>query len=330
MDAFGTSYLVAADRPLLGAVALVACLVGGTATHGGEKSAMTGIPVPVGKVNLAANWSAAPKADPLVRSLATKPALMSTVKLSSRALSSRSLAPALSPKASLAATRIDRPEQTATAAPAPTVSAPSTALAAAVPAFAALSATPAVSTTAVDMPETPSAELSTGSTGPVVAAADSLVPRLAPLAATAHPIDAEPLRLVNSPELRKFDLSNYRREPLKPTRLAQSRKGAAAASAKAHRTDRLIDDILYHQTTVSVAGKTSEGITVRIGPDMKPSIKVGDLVDLVSSQMDPDSVARFSMASSANEYVSFATLRSAGFEVKYDAANDSIAISASQ
>ncbi|MBS0474842.1 MAG: hypothetical protein JSR28_06805, partial [Proteobacteria bacterium] len=64
------------------------------------------------------------------------------------------------------------------------------------------------------------------------------------------------------------------------------------------------------------------------GPDMKPSIKVADLLGLVSAQMDPDALARFSMASSAGEYVSFATLRNAGFDISYNAGTDSIAISA--
>ena len=61
---------------------------------------------------------------------------------------------------------------------------------------------------------------------------------------------------------------------------------------------------------------------------MKPSIKVADLLGLVAAQLDQDSAARFTAAASAQEYVSLANLREAGFTVTYNAAADSISIGA--
>jgi hypothetical protein len=92
----------------------------------------------------------------------------------------------------------------------------------------------------------------------------------------------------------------------------------------------VVGNAVYHQVSVIVAGSDGKSADVRIGADMKPSIKVGDLLGLVSDRMDPDSAARFAAASSAGDYVSLATLRAAGFDVSYNAGTDSISISVSQ
>ncbi|MDE2437251.1 MAG: hypothetical protein KGM49_13430 [Sphingomonadales bacterium] len=152
----------------------------------------------------------------------------------------------------------------------------------------------------------------------------------APVAAVPAPI-AEPLKIVSSPELRRFDLARFAPSAkTRPAHLAAAKSRTTAVAAKTHAVDQLIDGVVFHQTSILVAGHPGGDIAVRIGSDMKPSVKVADLIGLVSAQMDPDSVARFSLASSAGEYVSFATLRSAGFEVSYNAAADSIAIGVSQ
>lgn len=139
------------------------------------------------------------------------------------------------------------------------------------------------------------------------------------------------LDLIAGPEIAGFDLARVRGStPTTSAALAKpATKPLAAAKAGASLPrDHAVGDAIFHQVGLSVGGSPAQAISVRIGSDMKPSIKVADLLGLVADQLDPDSAARFTAAASAQDYVSLATLREAGFQVAYNAAADSISISA--
>lgn len=157
--------------------------------------------------------------------------------------------------------------------------------------------------------------------------------------ATAAPADlaagpaAVPLRLVSPPDLRGFDLAQVGRavKQASPELAEGSAKPAGPSKLEVFGSkSSIVGDTIFHQLTVSIAGSDGKSVDVRIGGDMKPSLKVGDLLALVSDRMDPDSAARFAAASSAGEYVSLATLRAAGFDVAYNAGADSISITVAQ
>jgi hypothetical protein len=141
---------------------------------------------------------------------------------------------------------------------------------------------------------------------------------------------AVPFRLVNPPELRGFDLGRMSALPKSvPAGFAKA-PAKSPVSGKVEglgKKDTVVGDAVFHQVSVTVAGSDAKAIDVRIGADLKPSIKVGDLLGLVSDRMDPDSAVRFAAASSAGDYVSLATLRAAGFDVTYNAGADRISIS---
>ncbi|MDE2412618.1 MAG: hypothetical protein KGM18_12680 [Sphingomonadales bacterium] len=352
MDTFHPSFVVLADRPLLGAVALAACLAGGTATQSADGIAMAGVPTPVSGTKFAPGWEAGAPAAPgavvegLRSHLATTPQAAVHLVGPARhelapqprhlAIHTGPIAPVpVSPVAALVP-EIQAPLTVAPLSVAqlpltPVAVAPKSVAPVATPAALAAS-TPVVAVSSIaplapDLAATPAVEPSgVGLVGS--AAVVAKVPLGTTIQTVAPPAaDPAPLKLLSSPELRRFDLAAYRK-PAPKSALAASRKGAAALSAKARTADRLVDDVVYHQSAISVAGHSAGSIAVRVGPDMKPSIKVADLLGLVSAQMDPDALARFSMASSAGEYVSFATLRNAGFNISYNAGTDSIAISA--
>ena len=168
------------------------------------------------------------------------------------------------------------------------------------------------------------------------AAAPSAAPRAEPSAQASAPAPtpmAQPLHLVSSPQLRKFDLARIHvLPPAPPATLAPSRARPDRLGNVRHAgaKDRLVEGTVFHRVTVTVAGSALRTLELKIGADMKPSIKVGDLLGLVSDRMDPASVARFESAASAQVYVSLADLRAAGFNVSYNAGADSISITAGE
>ena len=191
-------------------------------------------------------------------------------------------------------------------------------------------ASPAVVQTLVRAPETAvalaqvaSKLTATSGSLPVETSVQKAEPKPAPT--------IQPLRLIDSPQLRKFDLARMHAPPRTPS-AALVRSGAnPAQSGKVRITgvkDKLVGDVVFHRVTVTVAGSPAKPLDVRIGADMKPSLRVGDLLGLVSDRMDPASANRFASAASADEYVSLAALRAAGFSVSYNAATDSISIGA--
>lgn len=319
MDFMQHGFAIQADRPLLGAFALAACLAGGTATQN-----HAGVPRAVDTVRFASGWDAGAPRQP-----------DRTITAMAATLAPPAAAPAVGAKRLEVSpvqpnhVHLTKPITLKPAAVSPAPAAPA---ADRIAALAVLPSTalPVIDTGPASLPDIvmPAAEpapqpqlAAAAPAAPVAPTATEKVVEAAPAPAPA------PLQLVTSPELRRFDLAKFDKAPPRAAKLAASRKSAATASAKARPADRLIDGVVYHHASVEVAGQAGGDIAVRIGPDMKPSVKVADLLGLVSAQMDPDTLARFQLASSASDYVSFATLRSAGFEVKYNAAADSIAIS---
>lgn len=314
MDAFQQRFAFHADRPLLGAFAVAACLAGGTATQN-----HAGIPRGVDGIRFAAGWNAGAPQQPDQTITALTAALAPSIAAPK---GSKRPVPAINPPAPRLTVKpwAETPRAPASVPKAPIAAPVALAMPAAAPSVPDLSPA-AVSLAEGAVPTVAVAELVT--VQKVTAVAPGAVAK--PL----EPADVAeaPLALVTSPELRRFDLAKFNKAAPRPAKFAASRKSAPAAAAKAKTPDRLIDGVVYHHASVEVAGQSGGEIAVRIGPDMKPSVKLADLLGLVSAQMDPDTLARFQLASSAGDYVSFAALRSAGFDVKYNAAADSIAIS---
>lgn len=63
-------------------------------------------------------------------------------------------------------------------------------------------------------------------------------------------------------------------------------------------------------------------VPLRIGSTNLVSVRLGDLLALVADRMDPAAHSRLVGSRQADEYVSFSTLRDAGIDLRYDAAND--------
>lgn len=317
MDTLSPSLVLFYDRPLLGAVAFAACLAGGTATHdasaGGPKfDNNSARPAPVSyAVRIA---PALPSSAKLAAATRTAFALPRAELATSAAIVKATMP--VAPAAKFTAATVDRAPVAVPkveAVPAALVSAP-----ARQSEPAGLAAAPAIA--AAEVALAPAA----AQTASLASVAGVPVETLAP--AKIAPSASAPLELVSSPELRRFDLANFRQPVAPKAKLAAASRKTAPVAGKARTATRLVDEVLFRQTGLSIGGHPSGEVAVRIGPDMKPSIKVGDLLDLVSAQMDADALARFNLASSANEYVTFAQLRSAGFDVQYNAGSDSIAI----
>lgn len=333
MDTLQPVHFLLPERPLLGAMAVVACLAGGTATRN-----MAATVLPLSSPAFAAGWNQGASHNPGASLAAVKSGLLATPAAVPSALESR---------------RMDvRPDVRLTAATRPSLSDNALTNKDKITAKVHQDAPvilPAASTpTALVAPVAMVAPLDTRALGPAALVPQGAAPSVAPAAlvqparqgtmprpgdgagpAARAAADA-PLKLLASPELKRFDLARYRGSVgREAANLAASapKKSAAMAGQAAKPRARLIDGTVYHEATVRIAGQDSGGIAVRIGPDMKPSVKLGDLLGLVSAQMNPDDLARFSAAASAGDYVSFATLRSAGFTVDYNAAADTIAIS---
>ena len=304
------------DKPLLGVWAVVTCLAGGAATQNAAGAAQ-----PISQVDFKQGWEAGAPAHP-------------------------ALALAAIPQA--AARQSTRIEQ---GPPAMRINAYPVLPRAVMPGPVDHIAMLAASTAPVDRIE-PVAELA-GSTMVNAPVAPVVAPALASLAEADARVEPGKLAdtglqtlgapapgaspaglpgLVNRSEFKDFNLARVAgsRGPgtteLVPSKATPKALSGQTAKARSALKDRVLDESLIHVTGVTIGGQSAGTIDVRIGADMKPSVKVGDLLALVASQMDPDTYARLSVASGAEEYVNFATLRSAGFDVRYSAGTDSISI----
>jgi hypothetical protein len=302
------------DRPLLSQMAIATVLVGSAAAL-----SSAGIAVPVSQVGYAKGWD---QKAPAAASFAPARAIAQVPENVRISVSPRIAM--VAPRSVLAEPHAAMP-RIAPAQPAPLVLARPVAIAA-TPGPAEL----------VPLPVAPPVSVLAPPSVPVAGPADPALamPAAAPVAAEMKLAASAPsLRLVNPPELRGFDLAKLsgpnRAVPAGFVRAATK----SAVSGKVEglgKKDTVVGDAVFHQVSVSVAGSDGKSIDVRIGADMKPSVKVGDLLALVSERMDPDSAARFAAAASAADYVSLATLRAAGFDVSYNAGSDSISIAVSQ
>lgn len=310
--------LVFQDRPLLGQMAIATVLVGSAAAL---SSAVIAVPVSqVGYAKGAARQ--APANTPITPAVVAAPA-PAGLRISTPL---RELAPVSTLAKTAEPTRIEPPRT------APLVLTAASRISAISSRFE-LAALPVEAPLAA--PAMVPAPLAAPGAAPVSLAA-STVPPVSAVAALGEEVKlvppATPLRLINPPELRGFDLARISATPKAVPAGFAKPAARSATSGKVEglgKKDTVVGDTVFHQVTLSVAGSDGKAIDVRIGADMKPSLKVGDLLGLVSDRMDPDSAARFAAAASAGDYVSLATLRATGFEVAYNAGTDSISISVS-
>ena len=92
----------------------------------------------------------------------------------------------------------------------------------------------------------------------------------------------------------------------------------------------MVDGGILHAMTLRLGNDDAGPITVRIADEGGPQVKLADLLAKVAGSMDSEVHARLSVAGAAQGYVSFAKLRAAGFDVRYDAAADTLVVAASE
>jgi len=335
MNAFQPASYMVSSRSPLGELAIVTCLVGGVATFGPAGSA-----IPVGQIHFAEGWnSPAPAtAGNLLPSTAASQAGSRPVARNDHLTST----PGVEAR-SIRAAALVAPRERSIGGVRVRSLADSPALAAAdLPTPVAIEAPKVVAMPAPVVSALPSAEA--GTINLAVAQTTAEEPVAVPdrqYAAAPAPqpgsVEAQvgpralPVRIIAVPELHGFDLALLTpgtRQPLPAIADPTIPPAPLRKTAEPGTTDKLVDGVVYHRVALSIGGLEAKSVDVRIGPDMKPSIKVGDLLGLVADRMDPDSVERFSAATATGEYVSFATLRASGFDVSYNAGADSIGITA--
>lgn len=201
-----------------------------------------------------------------------------------------------------------------------------------------------------------------GALAPDVALERMAVPDVAPVpAAESQPLVASarpeapsalaPDRLSDTPpfgalsaskEVREFDLAKL--GATKPEAMGLARTSAAALALGATKAtpraqpknlskvakvpDRIVGDHILHVAGLTLDGVPSGNLAVRIGMSGDLSVKLADILTPLRDQMAPESFGTLIDSSAASEYVSFADLRAAGFDVRYDAGNDRLMISA--
>ena len=330
MGSVQAARMIFSDRPLLGQMAIATVLVGSAAAL-----SSAGIAVPVNQVNYDKGR------DQRAPSAAAPGSIVAAAPAPARA-TSRVVAPAL---VAVPAPRINAPaprtvlDLAGYAAPMSRIDAvfsPLPAAESAAPVVGLALPAPTSLAAPVAALALPPAAIATPSAAPASLATSAALPvaEIVPLGNEAQPPAAAiPFRLVNPPELRGFDLARISALPRSVPAGFAKPAAKSPVSGKVEglgKKDTIVGEAVFHQLSVTVAGSDATAIDVRIGADMKPSIKVGDLLGLVSDRMDPDSAARFAAASSAGDYVSLATLRAAGFDVSYNAGADRISIGLTQ
>lgn len=87
---------------------------------------------------------------------------------------------------------------------------------------------------------------------------------------------------------------------------------------------QLNDGTIDYRIGARVNGGEPASLPLRITRDDQLSVKLGDLLALVKPQMDPALYAYLAASRGADEYVTFATIRSTGIDIRYDAARDQL------
>lgn len=141
-------------------------------------------------------------------------------------------------------------------------------------------------------------------------------------------------------EVREFDLARLASsDPVTPGLARSSAEALASATVKsAPRTrslaqvakvpDRVVGDHILHVAGLSLEGVPSGNLSVRIGMSGDLSVKLADLLAPVRDQMAPATFELLAGSAAAADYVSFAQLRAAGFDIRYDAGSDILMVSA--
>lgn len=141
-------------------------------------------------------------------------------------------------------------------------------------------------------------------------------------------------------EVREFDLARLASSnPVTPGLARSSAEALASATVKsAPRTrslaqaakvpDRVVGDHILHVAGLSLEGVPSGNLSVRIGMSGDLSVKLVDLLAPVRDQMAPATFELLAGSAAAADYVSFAQLRAAGFDIRYDAGSDILMVSA--
>jgi hypothetical protein len=87
---------------------------------------------------------------------------------------------------------------------------------------------------------------------------------------------------------------------------------------------QLTDGTIDYRIGARVNGGEPASLPLRISRDDQLSVKLGDLLTLVKPQMDPALYAYLAATRGAEEYVTFAAIRSSGVDIRYDAARDQL------
>jgi hypothetical protein len=161
--------------------------------------------------------------------------------------------------------------------------------------------------------------------------------------AEAGPLSsAQPLGfMAASKEVRDFDLAKLAKP--KPTGLSALRSAINAQQTSgstrmpsatqelpksAKVPDKVVGDYIMHEAGLSLEGMPSGKLTVRIGMGGDISVKLADLLTPIRDQMSPDTFERLANSAAATQFVSFSDLRATGFDIRYDAGNDRLMVSA--
>lgn len=160
-----------------------------------------------------------------------------------------------------------------------------------------------------------------------------------PVAGASPAAVAQPFGLLpTSREVQEFDLAKLGGAKPLSDDLVRSAANTIATARPGGRTgdlsrvpkvpDRVVGDHILHLAGLSLEGVPSGSLTVRIGMSGDLSIKLADLLAPVQDQMAPEAFQHLAASSAASEYVSFAQLRAAGFDIRYDAGSDRLMVSA--
>jgi hypothetical protein len=150
----------------------------------------------------------------------------------------------------------------------------------------------------------------------------------------------EPFSLASAPrEVREFDLARLGTGNPQARSPAPASSNALAAAVRpdpraqemprgAKVPDKIMGDHIIHVAALSLEGVPSGDLSVRVSLDGHLSVRLADLLGPVQARMAPDTFRRLAGSAAAAEYVSFADLRAAGFNVRYEAGDDRLIVSA--
>jgi hypothetical protein len=91
---------------------------------------------------------------------------------------------------------------------------------------------------------------------------------------------------------------------------------------------KVVAGVVEFPMQVEVGGENLGVVAMHVGAEDTLSIKLKDLLTIVSSRLDPERLKVFSASQSIEQFVSFSELRAAGIGVRYDAATNRVELSA--